>query len=65
MGQTVSIGPRAQEVARSALAITPPLPPYLSRATESTEGRLVARPERDEIPLPVPIDERLIVELMT
>lgn len=46
---------------REALELNAAPPPYLERDGE-TAGRLVRLPEREEIPLPVPIDERLIVE---
>ena len=43
--------------------ITPEPPPYLERNKDDVSGRLMRLPERDEIPLPVDVDERLIVEL--
>ncbi|HEV8682121.1 MAG TPA: 30S ribosomal protein S4 [Actinomycetota bacterium] len=47
---------------REALEITPDPPPYLERDTDSLGGTLTRWPERTEIPLPVQVDERLIVE---
>lgn len=47
---------------REALEITPEPPPYLERDGDSLGGTLTRWPERTEIPLPVEIDERLIVE---
>jgi small subunit ribosomal protein S4 len=47
---------------REALEITPDPPPYLERDTDSLGGTLTRWPERNEIPLPVEVDERLIVE---
>jgi small subunit ribosomal protein S4 len=37
-------------------------PPYLELDEASLTGRLVRLPERDEVPLPVPVDDRLVVE---
>ncbi len=48
-----------------ALEVTPDPPPYLERDKANVSGRLARLPERGEIPLPVPIEERLIVELMS
>ena len=50
---------------REALEVTPDPPPYLDRDREALTGRLARIPERGEIPLPVPVDERLIVEFMS
>lgn len=47
---------------REALEITPDPPPYLDRDPDSLGGTLTRWPERNEIPLPVEVDERLIVE---
>jgi small subunit ribosomal protein S4 len=47
---------------REALEITPDPPPYLERDADSLGGTLTRWPERTEIPLPVQVDERLIVE---
>jgi small subunit ribosomal protein S4 len=48
---------------RESLEVTPEPPPYLERNKEDVSGRLVRVPYRNEIPLAVPLDERLIVEL--
>jgi ribosomal protein S4 len=50
---------------REALEVTPDPPPYVERDKEAVRGRLVRLPERGEIPLPVPVEERLIVEFMS
>ena len=42
--------------------ITPEPPVYLYRNKDEVKGTLSRVPERDEIPLPVPIEERLIIE---
>ena len=45
-----------------ALQLTPDPPPYLYRNKDQIQGTLSRYPERAEIPLPVKIDERLIIE---
>ncbi|HEX6263144.1 MAG TPA: 30S ribosomal protein S4 [Actinomycetota bacterium] len=62
-GQTVTVADKARNFVsvREALEVAPDVPPYLSR-TEAAGGRLERLPERGEIPLPVEVDERLIVE---
>ena len=50
---------------REALEVTPDPPPYVERDKEAVRGRLTRLPERGEIPLPVPVEERLIVEFMS
>jgi small subunit ribosomal protein S4 len=50
---------------REALEVTPDPPPYLERDKDNVSGRLVRIPYRDEIPLPVPVEERLFVEFMS
>lgn len=50
---------------REALEITPDPPAYLDRDRDAVRGTLTRLPERDEIPLPVTVDERLIVEYMS
>jgi ribosomal protein S4 len=47
------------------MEVMPDPPPYLERDKDAVTGRLVRLPERSEIPLPVQVDERLIVELMS
>jgi small subunit ribosomal protein S4 len=63
-GQTITLSPKAKNFVfvREALEIAPEPPSYLYRNKDEASGTLSRYPERDEIPLPVPIDERLIVE---
>jgi small subunit ribosomal protein S4 len=62
-GQTISVVDKARNFVsvREASAVAPEPPPYLSR-TDAASGTLDRLPERGEIPLPVEVDERLIVE---
>ena len=62
-GQTITVADKARNFVsvREAIEVASDLPPYLSR-TEAAGGRLERMPERGEIPLPVEVDERLIVE---
>lgn len=64
-GQTVEPSPAAKNflAIREALEVTPDPPPYLERDKAALTGRVVRVPERAEIPLPIELDERLIVEL--
>ncbi len=66
-GQAVEPSAKAKNflAVREALEVTPEPPVYLERDKAAVSGRLVRQPERDEIPLPIPVDERLIVELMS
>ena len=66
-GQTIAATPAARNFLpiREALEVTPDPPPYLERDKDAVSGRLVRLPERGEIPLPVEVDERLIVEFMS
>ncbi|MGH2572384.1 MAG: 30S ribosomal protein S4 [Actinomycetota bacterium] len=66
-GQLIEATPQAKNflAVREALEVTPDPPPYLERDKDAVSGRLSRLPERDEIPLPVPVDERLIVEFMS
>ena len=66
-GQILEASPAARNFLPvvEAMAVTPPPPPYLERDDAEVKGRLVRLPERNEIPLPVEVDERLIVELMS
>jgi len=66
-GQTVEASQAAKRFLPvvEALEVTPDPPPYLERDKANVSGRLARLPERGEIPLPVPIEERLIVELMS
>ena len=47
---------------REAIQITPDPPGYLYRNTDEIKGAFIRVPERDEIPLPVTLEERLVVE---
>jgi small subunit ribosomal protein S4 len=47
---------------REALELAPDPPAYLYRNKDALQGTMSRLPERDEIPLPVPIEERLIIE---
>ena len=66
-GQTIAASAAAKNFisVREAMEVTPDPPPYLERDKDAVTGRLVRLPERSEIPLPVQVDERLIVELMS
>ena len=47
---------------REAIQITPDPPAYLYRNKDEISGVFSRSPERDEIPLPVTLEERLVVE---
>ena len=47
---------------REALELAPDPPPYLYRNKDALQGTMSRLPERAEIPLPVTIEERLIIE---
>jgi small subunit ribosomal protein S4 len=66
-GQTIQATPAARNFLsiREALEVTPDPPPYLDRDKDAVRGTLTRQPERSEIPLPVPVEERLIVEFMS
>jgi small subunit ribosomal protein S4 len=66
-GQTIAASPAAKNFisVREAMEVTPDPPPYLERDKDAVSGSLVRQPERAEIPLPVTVDERLIVEFMS
>jgi len=66
-GQTIAASASAKNFisVREAMEVTPDPPPYLERDKDAVSGTLVRQPERDEIPLPVTVDERLIVEFMS
>jgi small subunit ribosomal protein S4 len=66
-GQTIEASPAARNFisVREAMEVTPDPPPYLERDKGAVRGTLVRDPARDEIPLPVPVEERLIVEFMS
>jgi small subunit ribosomal protein S4 len=63
-GDTIELSDKAKNFVyvREALELTPDPPPYLYRNKDELQGTLSRYPERGEIPLPVPIDERLIIE---
>lgn len=67
VGQAIEASPSAKNflAVREALEVTPDPPAYLERDKAGVSGRLVKAPERGEIPLPVPVEERLIVEFMS
>jgi small subunit ribosomal protein S4 len=62
--QTIEVAGKAKNfvAVREAVEITADPPPYLYRNSEQLQGTLSRQPERDEIPLPVAVEERLIVE---
>ena len=62
--QTIEITGKAKNFVsvREAVEITPDPPGYLYRNKEALQGTLSRLPERDEVPLPVAVEERLIVE---
>ena len=66
-GQTIQATPAARNFLsiREALEVTPDPPPDLDRDKDAVRGTLTRQPERTEIPLPVPVEERLIVEFMS
>jgi len=63
-GQTIEISAKAKSFipVREALEITPEPPGYLYRNKDEVQGTLSRFPERAEIPLPVEVEERLIIE---
>jgi small subunit ribosomal protein S4 len=63
-GQTVELSAKAKNfvAVQEAMEITPEPPSYLYRNKSEGSGTLSRMPERDEIPLPVAVEERLIVE---
>jgi small subunit ribosomal protein S4 len=63
-GQTIELSDRARNFisVREGLELSPDPPPYLYRNVSEVQGTLSRPPERGEIPLPVEVDERLIVE---
>jgi small subunit ribosomal protein S4 len=62
--QTIEVSGKAKNFVsvREALEITADPPSYLYRNKDDVQGTLSRAPERDEVPLPVKVDERLIVE---
>ena len=67
VGQTIQATPAARNFLsiHESLEVTPDPPPYLERDKGEVSGRLARDPLRSEIPLPVPVDERLVVEFMS
>jgi small subunit ribosomal protein S4 len=63
-GQTIEISAKGRNFVgvREAVELTPDPPAYLYRNTDELKGTLSKLPERDEVPLPVPVEERLIIE---
>lgn len=63
-GDEITLSAKAKNFVfvHEALEITPDPPPYLYRNKDEGSGSFTRLPERDEIPLPVPIEERMIVE---
>jgi small subunit ribosomal protein S4 len=63
-GQEISLTEKGQNLisVREAVQITPDPPAYLYRNTDEIKGVFTRHPERDEIPLPVTLEERLVVE---
>jgi small subunit ribosomal protein S4 len=63
-GQTVELSEKAKSFVyvREALELAPDAPSYLYVNKDQLQGTLSRYPERTEIPLPVPIEERLIIE---
>jgi small subunit ribosomal protein S4 len=62
--QVVEVSGKAKNFVsvREAVEITADPPVYLYRNKEQLQGTLSRQPERDEVPLPVTVEERLIVE---
>ena len=63
-GQEISLTDKARNFisVREAVQITPDPPGYLYRNKDEIKGAFTRDPERDEIPLPVTLEERLVVE---
>jgi len=63
-GAVITLSDKAKNFVyvQEALQITADPPPYLYRNKDEVSGTFTRLPERDEIPLPVPVEERLIVE---
>ncbi len=61
---TIAVSAKAKNfvAVREALEITPEPPAYLYRNKDEVSGTLSRLPERGEIPLPVELEERLVVE---
>ena len=63
-GQTIEVAAKARNFVsvREALEITADPPAYLYRNKDDVQGTLSRMPERNEVPLPVELEERLVVE---
>ena len=63
-GQTITLSDKGKNLisVREAVEISPEPPGYLYRNANQFEGTLSRLPDRGDIPLPVEVDERLIVE---
>ena len=63
-GQTIELTEKGRNLipVREALEITPDPPAYLYRNKDEVSGTLSRYPERGEVPLPVEVEERLVVE---
>lgn len=66
-GQTIALSTKAKNFVsvREAIEITTDPPAYLYRNKDEIQGTLSRLPERGEVPLPVAIEERLVVEFYT
>ena len=62
--QTIELSESARNFVfvREAIELAPEPPAYLYRNKDLGQGTLSRYPERGEIPFPVPIEERLIIE---
>jgi small subunit ribosomal protein S4 len=62
--QTIELSPAARNFifVHEAMELSPDTPPYLYRNDAQYQGTLSRLPDRGEVPLPVEVDERLIVE---
>jgi small subunit ribosomal protein S4 len=63
-GQTIEISAKAKTFipVREALEVGPEPPSYLYRNKDQVQGTMSRVPDRGEIPLPVEVEERLIIE---
>jgi small subunit ribosomal protein S4 len=63
-GATIELTPKARNFisVRESLEVTADPPAYLYRNKDEVSGTMTRFPERGEIPLPVDVEERLVVE---